>query len=600
MTRLKKLISSVVRHFLDRSIRTQYVAAALLMAAALLVSSTYVFLRAYTLSRDDHIQNALSDFENAYSALDKFEKRMLHLASLVQSDTSAVGLLSQSSALSYSEYLRTSQELLPLLYTLSDGSDDYFCRLYVDYALGNADSSSRILPLSDAMACDWAQDAMAGWGWWRFYSGAALGARSPALLAPIRSLSDHTQLVALFRVDLRMAALEDMLAAPQAEGFTTCYLEDASGNLVARNGLPLESPIPEDCFSDFDAFDATELHSFVNGRDTVFYRQLPSSRWRLTMVVHHGVLFSLIFPQFCLLTLGALAMMMLGVLCASPILGRTMARIRRFSAHVQNYNEAGSEIQAMPVRLTPDARDEIGQLIAAHNAMLDRIHALMEEKQSREQELRRLEIHALQAQIKPHFLYNTLEAVTWMARLNQPERVESTLRSLTRFYRLCLSKGRDLLTLAEELEIVENYFTIERMRYEQVFSLYIDVAPELMQVQLPKITLQPLVENALVHGILESGHDSGEVRIYTRVPPEGPAELCIADSGAHFSPEAFRRALTQDAGGAPEAAGEGYGIKNVERRLQLFFQQPQVLYLDTGDPAFTCLVLPLYPPAGSK
>ena len=221
--------------------------------------------------------------------------------------------------------------------------------------------------------------------------------------------------------------------------------------------------------------------------------------------------------------------------------------------------------------------------------MLDHIQQLMKEKSRQEQEMRRLEIFALQAQIKPHFLYNTLEAIGWMARLHMPENVDSTIRSLTAFYRLCLSSGKDMLTIEKELEIVRNYFAVACMRYDSQYTLDIQITDEAMDVLLPKLTLQPLVENALMHGLLESDQTRGTVRIYTRSNGLNRLELCVADSGAHFSQQAWTRILRN-----PESFGsDGYGLKNVERRLCLYYNQEEVMKLDLNDPQWSVIVIPL-------
>ncbi|MFH1512848.1 MAG: histidine kinase, partial [Bacillota bacterium] len=257
----------------------------------------------------------------------------------------------------------------------------------------------------------------------------------------------------------------------------------------------------------------------------------------------------------------------------------------RFHQHVLGIRKSGIHRY-----LETNANDEIGQLIGAHNEMLNHIETLMAENEQVVQEMRRLEISALQSQIKPHFLYNTLEAVSWMAKMNQPERIQSTLRSLTGFYRMCLSHGKDVLTVAEELDIVRNYFTVQSIRYAQEFLLETTVDDAMLSNRLPKITLQPLVENALLHGILESGKSGGTIRIFNRKTEGGQDELCVADSGAHFTQEDFLIALSDC-----NETGEGYGLHNVERRLELFFKADQVMYLDTSDSDYSIVVLRFYP-----
>ncbi|MDD2213263.1 MAG: histidine kinase [Oscillospiraceae bacterium] len=222
---------------------------------------------------------------------------------------------------------------------------------------------------------------------------------------------------------------------------------------------------------------------------------------------------------------------------------------------------------------------------------MDRIDGLLKTQESREKEVRRLELNVLQAQIKPHFLYNTLEAMTWMAKLGQPEQVEKTARSLTQFYRLSLGQGKDLLPLQEEIAIVRHYFAIQNVRYRHHFELFIELPAAMPDFLLPKLTLQPLVENALQHGILESASAQGWVRLAGR-QSDGHWELLLQDSGAHLSLTVWQQAIRGDSGSSPSGKQDSYGLKNVERRLCLYFQADHVLYLDQSDPAVTCIVLP--------
>ena len=146
--------------------------------------------------------------------------------------------------------------------------------------------------------------------------------------------------------------------------------------------------------------------------------------------------------------------------------------------------------------------------------------------------------------------------------------------------------------MRQELDICQHYFDIANTRYNHRFALRLAVDEDCVALTLPKITLQPLVENALVHGLMESGNPSGEVAVFSTLW-EGRRAVVISDTGAHFSAEAWERAVHSD---APETdSSEGYGLRNVERRLCIFFGQPLVLRLDTSDPVLTQIVLPLEP-----
>ena len=525
---------SLLRRFLDADLRTKYLAAVLLLLIATALS----------------YQDAMSDMTDIYDQVSRFERRMTHLSTIVQNNETALDLLRDIQNLDLQSFEPVRQKITPILFSLHDGSGDYDCRLYVRAKNDFIDSTARILLLPDPAKESWVQSAMQGWGWRSFYSPRELNAASPALLAPVRDAEHVQDLIGLLRIDISPDALRRMMTPVRSGSCVSCYLETPGGDIVAQSGLPLASTeyLSGLSESEWSGFQAGLLHETKGKNEALLYQRLPVSGW---MMVH------------------------------------AVKRIRRFHAHVQRYS--ADSMKTIPPRLEPLAHDEIGSLIEAHNAMLDHIQQLMKEKSQQEEEMRRLEIFALQAQIKPHFLYNTLEAIGWMARLHMPDKVDSTIHSLTAFYRLCLSSGQDILSVEKELEIVRNYFAVACMRYESRYELKIDVADEALDVLLPKLTLQPLVENALMHGLLESEQGAGTIRIFTRRAQDGGLDLCIADSGAHFSQQAWTRIFRH-----PESFdGNGYGLKNVERRLCLYYTRDSVMHLDLSDPEWSVIVIPL-------
>ena len=571
----------ILQRFSNASIRTKYLVAVATLVVILSLCGLYVYRQTARTLYQNCVDSAKSDFINTYQEMERFEDRLNHLATLLQSDTNLVNLLSGTQDYSMSEYQHARQDLLPRLYSMLDGSDDYFCRLYVDSSLDISDRSSRLLVFNDVQDEDWVQRALSGWGWRQFFTKAELNADEPALIAPIRRLDSRQELVAMLRIDIRPQALERMLTLSQGESYTTFHLETVDSDVIAAVGLPSTQKCLENLSEkETSGFLSYELNQLTHQKNTVFLQRLSRSGWRLVLTVHHDQLNAVIWNQASAIYLGALIFILVGMLCSLPILWHTTSRIRRFYEHVSTYNQNGSGTHITPTRLQPQAEDEIGILIREHNAMLDHIDELISEQESSREERRLLEINALQAQIKPHFLYNTLEAIAWMARLNEVEKVEETVYNLTKFYRLCLSRGADVLTLDKELEIVRHYFAIVSNRYGSKYSLHIDVDPDALSHQLPKITLQPLVENALIHGLLESGKNEGNVRIYTEKAGMG-WKLCISDTGAHFSEATWQNIIEQGISPA-NSQGESYGLRNVERRLCLYFGIDHALALDTS------------------
>ncbi|MCB0236174.1 MAG: histidine kinase, partial [Anaerolineae bacterium] len=155
----------------------------------------------------------------------------------------------------------------------------------------------------------------------------------------------------------------------------------------------------------------------------------------------------------------------------------------------------------LKVLVTRENADEITELGLSFNIMIGRIRELLDSQMKEQESLKKAELRALQAQINPHFLYNTLDTIIWMAETQQTEQVVQLVSALSSFFRISLSKGRDWISIGEEIERTRNYLTIQKMRYRDILDFRIDVEPAVANNTILKLILQPLVENALYHGI---------------------------------------------------------------------------------------------------
>ncbi|WP_337035521.1 sensor histidine kinase [Paenibacillus illinoisensis] len=178
---------------------------------------------------------------------------------------------------------------------------------------------------------------------------------------------------------------------------------------------------------------------------------------------------------------------------------------------------------------------EFAQLYGGYNQMIEQIDQMLKRIIQEQQTIRRAELNTLQAQIKPHFLYNTLDSITSLALSGMNDKVCELLEALGSYYRLSVSKGRELVTLHEEVEIVRNYLTIQQVRYPGVFEVQYDINSDCERVMIPKLVLQPLVENSLYHGIRPKG-SPGKIRIQACRSKEGII-LTITDDGVGMSEE---------------------------------------------------------------
>lgn len=208
---------------------------------------------------------------------------------------------------------------------------------------------------------------------------------------------------------------------------------------------------------------------------------------------------------------------------------------------------------------------EFEQLFMGYNDMIEQIDQMLKRIIEEQNTLRKAELNTLQAQIKPHFLYNTLDSITSLALSGLNDQVCDLIEALGSYYRLSVSKGREVITIGEEIEIVRNYLKIQKVRYQDVFEVQFDVDEDCSQVPIPKLVMQPLVENSLYHGIRPKG-TSGTIWINVK-KTEGGVSLSIADDGVGMSEEEIAQILRTERKGQIKS----FGLWGTMERLRIFY-----------------------------
>lgn len=239
---------------------------------------------------------------------------------------------------------------------------------------------------------------------------------------------------------------------------------------------------------------------------------------------------------------------------------------------------AGSGDFAVRARETKD--DELAVLNASFNQMVEKIGNLVEDIRIEQLNLRATELKLLQAQINPHFLYNTLDAIIWLAEAGQKEQVVKMVSSLSDFFRTTLSKGRDYISVEEEEAHIRSYLEIQRFRYRDILEYEIRIPGEMYSCQILKLTLQPLVENALYHGI-KNKRGLGHIQVVGE-EADGCLTFRVRDNGKGMDNarlEAVRRII---AGGQTDTKEtSGFGLFNVEQRIRLNYGAEYGLDIDS-------------------
>ncbi len=309
----------------------------------------------------------------------------------------------------------------------------------------------------------------------------------------------------------------------------------------------------------------------------VLYVRHEVSRWNLTLVGcinNDDILKENV--KIVMLVLLIVAFLLIGFFIAGfQIVKRLYDPMNRLVGAMDRIN-----LDNMTDSLPTDKMGEDFHTVAVgFNKMMRRLKDAMETIKNERALIERLRFSALQSQIQPHFLYNTLESIHWQALAVQNREVSEIVKALASYYRVVLSNGEDIIPLEQELLHVRNYVTIQNLRYDHIIEFGVDVEERYLAYRLPKITLQPLVENAICHGIRVCDGQRGRVRI-AALEKDGVLKLTVENTGRSLSAEETE-ALNASLQRADVSAG--YGISNVNKRLQLEFGMEYGLHFDARD-----------------
>ena len=229
---------------------------------------------------------------------------------------------------------------------------------------------------------------------------------------------------------------------------------------------------------------------------------------------------------------------------------------------------------------------ELRGLTESLNVMAGKLQELIDENRREQENLKRSELRTLQAQIAPHFLYNTLDAIVWLAESQRTDEVIHITRALSDFFRISLSQGRDWIPLSDEIKHLQGYLTIQKIRYRDILDYEIDIPQTLYNRQILKLLLQPLVENAIYHGI-KHRRGRGMVRVTGR-EQDGKMLLTVSDNGAGMTAERLQQVETSLQNDAPADGERGcYGLFNVNKRIQLYYNQPEGVHIESSESGTT-------------
>lgn len=364
------------------------------------------------------------------------------------------------------------------------------------------------------------------------------------------------------------SAFEKILSDNLALSGSVSYIINDRNSTVASSNDSLSGIYWLDYESIQDAFMSS--NNFVEQNilgETVYagFYSITEPKWYMVTILPSQPLINQ-SNQIILQLLGIYLAILIFAIALANFLARSITN--RLSSVIRQMKKVR---QGPPVPMeSPQAHDEIGDLIDTYNYMTRKMNELIQKQAKASEDLRIAEFNSLQAQINPHFLYNTMDMINWLALQGHTSEVSTAVQNLSRFYKLTLSRKKGISTIEREEEHVSIYISLQNMRYHDSIDFISDIPDELMEYQIPKLTLQPVVENAILHGILEKETKSGTI-VLTGWLEDSDVVLLISDDGVGISPEKMPTILSGT--GQSSSGGTNIAIYNTHRRLQILYGQ---------------------------
>lgn len=375
----------------------------------------------------------------------------------------------------------------------------------------------------------------------------------------INSESDYSDHIGALRIDLRTESYQEIINKMCLDENCFSYLFNTDGISMMTGDSHLDCGIPIECLK--NAVDRPTWTTEIQNRTKVLLGtiRIPSQDWILVAVIPYDTfLRSSVSIRNETLVLAAVIFVI--SFLAAYFLSNTITS--RISLLANQISKAPSDCKRLEI--DDHGTDEVSELTRSYNFLLDRIQEYSKIQFESGKAVKQAELRALQAQINPHFLYNILELVNWLAMSKGVPEISDIAISLSKYYKLSLNKGKDFISVGDELSHIRLYVKLQNYRFQDTVHLEINVSEELYSYMIPNLILQPIVENAVLHGIAETDNRSGKVIISAEKINE-KLVIKVSDDGTGMSPEQVH-ALVFDS-----HSEFGYGLYNVNQRIKLIY-----------------------------
>lgn len=403
-------------------------------------------------------------------------------------------------------------------------------------------------------------------------------------------LNNYSEEIALLRIDLKSSDLELLLRQTLTTRNSINYILGVDDSILASSSEPIKPGWLLN-YRTIQDITGTDEYRFIdyelnNTKVLLGLRKLAGERLALVNIIPYGEIMGDLTKIRNEILLFVLALTAIAYLVAYFFVASTVKRIKLLTQNMKliQKGEFGKTIKT-------NNKDEIGELTHDFNYMSEKLSNLVDERFKLGQEMKSFELKALQSQINPHFLYNTLDLINWTAMDNNVPEISKLVKALSRFYKISLNKGSDIIPIREELEHVKIFLDIQKSRFEDSMQVYYDIDEKVYEYSVLKIILQPIAENAVLHGILGKPAKKGVIRISAYCEGE-TIVFEIKDDGVGMDNNVLD-AVTS----VHPKRSKGYGAGNVNERIKIFYgEQYGLTYTSTpGEGTEVRIIIPAIP-----
>ena len=515
------------------------------------------FLQMRSIIDDKGKMNLQSYLQQSVSSMDRTLDGYNSLSDYIAFDRTLAEVFSMEYGTPYEQYEQLTQKVDPILRTASyfhDGMQQI--TIYTDNGMVKHDTT--VAPVSEIEETDWYQKTLEhpGLNWFANYQEKTLfSARKLAFSGAREGVN-----ILYMDVDYQK------LFTPYAETLISecgLYITDQDGKLVFE----------ESSFSGKNQNYDLTYSEFLEQRDRgstdyiILCEQSNTTGWTVWLYQPVGLAGEAMRPIGVMAGVTILICIFAAVLAYFITSGMVSSRIERLTHFMQEVQDGSMDMQ-----MESDDRDEIGMLYRGFGSMMKRIRTLINEVYLSKITQKEAELKALQAQINPHFLYNTLSLINWKALAAGEEDISRMTLAMSTFYRTALNRGRNMLQVETELSNTRAYLEIQSMLHDGDFDYEIEAQTEILQCESLNLILQPLVENAIHHGIEEKTDGRGKITV-RGWKEDNCVWFMVEDNGVGMEQEVADKILTMES--------KGYGVRNVDERIRLCYGEKYAMKVES-------------------